>query len=219
MQRLVGQPPVFRARLMFPNDGPIYRLVEAVDWPCPPEHLDEAARIIAGGFRSAPADTLASALVRLRFRTAGREPRSREDQEAEYVIWIEDLQRWPGDIVLDVLARWHSRPDGKWWPTWHDVEAAIQQKVDQRMALANHVRRLLDGPPLAIEAPQPATQEERTRAVERWERERKTLLRHSDAPSVARQLSPEQTKALVEEKLARMAAETKPLPASSEQAA
>jgi hypothetical protein len=148
LKRISGQPPVFLTRRMFPEDGPTYVLVEGVRWDCPAENLDEAARIVEGAFRSAPAEAVGAALYKLRIRTRGREPRSPADQEAEAMIWIEDLRRYPGDIVLDVLNTWHCRDNGMWWPTWHEVEAELKKRQDRRMALANFIRRgLLKGTP------------------------------------------------------------------------
>jgi hypothetical protein len=148
LKRISGEPPVFLTRRMFPENGPTYVLVESVRWNCPAEKLDEAARVVEGAFRSAPAESVGAALYKLRIRTRGREPRSAADHEAEAMIWIEDLRRYPGDIVLDVLNTWHCRDNGMWWPTWHEVEAELKKRQDRRMALANFIRRgLLKGTP------------------------------------------------------------------------
>jgi hypothetical protein len=141
LKRISGEQPVFLTRRMFPENGPTYVLVESVRWNCPAEKLDEAARVVEGAFRAAPAEAIGAALYKLRIRTRGREQRSDADHEAEAMIWIEDLRRYPGDIVLDVLNTWHSRDNGMWWPTWHEVEAELKKRQDRRMALANFIRR------------------------------------------------------------------------------
>lgn len=157
---------------MFPNDGPIYTLVDRVVWDCPSERLDEAAEIVAGAFRSAPAEAIGAALVRLRRFTRGREMRTAADHEAEYMIWTESLRCWPGDIVLDVLDTWPMRADGAWWPTWHDVQAELQKRRDRRMAVANWIRSAqaaLSAPKrLASPAPIVEPDEVRARVADSW---------------------------------------------------
>jgi hypothetical protein len=120
----------------------VYQLVTGVRWDCPQTKFDEVARVVAGAFRSAPEDKIAAALFRLRTLTRSREQRSDEMMEAEAVIWIEQLRCWPGDIVLDTLKTWPSRDNGQWWPTWHEVEAAIKYRADKRTALLNFVRTM-----------------------------------------------------------------------------
>jgi hypothetical protein len=148
LAQLSEQRPVFLTKRMYPNNGPTYVVTEGVRWSCPSEKLAEAARIVEGAFRAAPSDKISAALYRLRMLTMGRDQRSPEDQEAEYIIWIENLRCYPADIVLDTLSSWPSRDDGKWWPTWHEVEAELKKRQDRRMALANFIRRgLLKGTP------------------------------------------------------------------------
>lgn len=170
--QLGGRPPVLQTRTMFPNDGPIYTLVERVVWDCPRERLDEAAAVVAGAFRAAPAETLAAALVRLRMLTRGRDHRTADDHEAEYVVWIESLRCYPGDIVLDVLATWPMRKDGAFWPTWHDVQAELDKRRDRRMAIANWIRSAqaaLTAPrKIAAPASEPEPYEVRAKAADSW---------------------------------------------------
>jgi hypothetical protein len=171
LKRISGEQPVFLTRRMFPENGPTYVLVESVRWNCPAEKLDEAAGVVEGAFRAAPAESIGAALYKLRIRTRGREPRSDADHEAEAMIWIEDLRRYPGDIVLEVLNTWHSRDNGMWWPTWHEVEAELKKRQDRRMALANFIRLGLKGSTPPADPPMPAgaaTTEERERACREY---------------------------------------------------
>jgi hypothetical protein len=166
LAQLSEQRPVFLTKRMYPNNGPTYVVTEGVRWSCPSEKLAEAARIVEGAFRAAPSDKISAALYRLRMLTMGRDQRSPEDQEAEYIIWIENLRCYPADIVLDTLGSWSSREDGKWWPTWHEVEAELKKRQDRRMALGMFVKTALERglPALPVPEPTAATTEERERA-------------------------------------------------------
>lgn len=173
LQRISGREPVFQTETRFPSDGPVYSVVARIIWDCPREKLEEAARIVDWSFRSAPGNAIAGALYKLRILTIGRDARSSDDQEAEAIIWGEQLACWPGDIALEVLADWPKRKDGKFWPTWADVLEELRRRMDRRMALANHIKRLLAKPSDAAQLapPKPLTDEERAEIVERvWER-------------------------------------------------
>lgn len=177
LERISGQRPAFHSRVMIPNDGPTYSVVEGVRWDCPREKLPEVVAVLEGAFRGAPEDQIASALFKLRVMTRAREQRTEEMQEAEAMIWIEQLRGYPGDIVLDVLKTWTKRQNGQWWPTWHEVEAELKQRADRRQALLNFVKRLAEKPDstLAIED-QPPTKEQRDKAVEYYEQHIRPLL-------------------------------------------
>jgi hypothetical protein len=176
LERINGRPVVLQTKTFFPNDGPTYSIVAAVKWNCEPADLDKAVAVLEGGFRSAPENSIASALYKLRMLTRGREHRSSADQEAEAVIWIENLRCWPGDVVLDVLRTWPSRKGGEWWPTWHDVEEVLKARTDRRQALLNHVRKLAIPTPVPAQlTEQPPSQERRDAAVAHWETVRATL--------------------------------------------
>lgn len=180
LQRCSGRPPIFETRMMFPNDGPAYRVVTGVRWECPADKIAEAASVVEGSFRAAPADKISAALYKLRMMTRGREQRSESDQEAETIIWIEHLRCYPGDIVLAVLRDWPTRKDGQWWPTWHDVQEALRQALDKRRAILNHVRSIAaNDRPKALEQ-HPPSAEQRARAVERWEAMRAEMTKPED---------------------------------------
>jgi len=73
--------------------------------------------------------------------TRGRDQRSDADREAEAMIWLSHLQRFPADIVLVTLKNWPTRPDGQWWPTWHDVQQDLEAQTSGRRLLADHIRK------------------------------------------------------------------------------
>jgi hypothetical protein len=158
-------------RLILPNDGPSYSVVSEVRWDCPREKLPEVAAIIEGAFKAAPADRIANELYKLRMLTAGRDQKDAADQEAENVIWLEQLRCYPGDIVIDVLRSWTKpdNPNGKWWPTWNDIAARLERASDRRRALLNFVRVLADRPePVKAITDQPPSAEQRAKAADHW---------------------------------------------------
>lgn len=162
---------MFLTRTLFPNDGPHYSVVSEVRWDCPPEKLQEAARIVEGAFRAAPPERIANELYRLRMKTCGREQRDAADQEAESVIWLEELRCYPGDIVIEVLRSWTGpgNPNGKWWPTWHEIAERLDRLNDRRKAILNLVRRMIERPePVARISEHEPTPEERARAADHW---------------------------------------------------
>lgn len=175
LQRISGHSVAFETRLMIPKDGLPYRIITGVSWSCPAEKRHEAMALVEHSLRAAPDEKLGAALYRLRTMTRGRDQRSPADQEAEALIWAEQLRCWPGDVALDVIRNWPSRENGQWWPTWHEVEVVMKQRCEKRIAIANVLRR--SEPGLMIESKVDplgagATAEERERAVERWRKMR-----------------------------------------------
>lgn len=83
---------------------------------------------------------IGKALYTLRMMTRGRDQRSDADREAEALIWQEHLRLFPADIVLVTLKNWPLRPDGQWWPTWHDVQKELEAQTSGRRLLADHIR-------------------------------------------------------------------------------
>lgn len=158
-----GQPIAFEEKLIFPNNESFKKTMQVASWELPSSARDECRAAIAGSMRSASGEELGKALYRLRILTRGREQRSDEDREAEAVIWIEQLQCWPGDIVIEALRRWPSRKDGQWWPTWHEVEAELKIRTSLRQALMNHLQK----PPAGTRAPAKLSADQRIALVEK----------------------------------------------------
>jgi hypothetical protein len=147
--------------------------VDQVRWDCPYDKLPEVVAILEGAFKAAPPDRIANELYKLRMLTAGRDQKDVSDQEAENIIWLEQLRCYPGDIVIDVLRSWTSpgNPSGKWWPTWNDIAARLQHACDKRKSLLNFVRVLSErpAPTLAI-TDQPPTAEQPPAAVDHYQK-------------------------------------------------
>lgn len=164
LQRISGRAPAFRRRTMFPENGPIFSLTEAVSWNCDERDRAQALTAVEFSLRPATENALAAALYELRVVTRGRVNREASEDEAEALIWIERLRQFPADIVIDTLRRWPTRPDGQWWPTWHDVEKALSAATVPRKMLAEHIRSgaCLGTPP----KPEPAPAED----PDMWER-------------------------------------------------
>jgi hypothetical protein len=125
---------------MFPENGPTYQITEAVFWTCSEAQQQEAVTAVEFSLRSAPEAMIAKALYELRVVTRGRVNREAGDDEAEAIIFTERLRQFPADIVLDTLRNWHTRSDGQWWPTWHDLHKAIEPQATARRMLAEHIR-------------------------------------------------------------------------------
>lgn len=153
LERISGRRPVFGRRMLFPQDGPAYSITEAASWKCDTEsQQNEALAAVEFALRPATEDDIAAAVYTLRIMTRGRDQRSEADREAEAIIWIQHLGKFPADIVLTTLRNWPLRQDGQWWPTWHDVQREIDAMAGARRLLADHIR---SGACLAKPEPRP----------------------------------------------------------------
>lgn len=125
---------------MFPENGPTYSITEVASWRC--DDADQQKRgldAVAFSLRPAPEAKITQALYELRTITRGRVNRDASEDEAEAIIWTQNLSRFPADIVLDTLKNWPARPDGQWWPTWHDVLKIVEAATIARRMLADHI--------------------------------------------------------------------------------
>lgn len=160
------RPPVWRRRVVIPEQGPLGRVTVAVDWECDPEHLGEAARVVESSFRAATEEQLAAALYRLRTVTRSRDGRADADVVAETGIWIESLKGFPGDAVLEAIRAWPLRPGrGQFLPSLSELLDDVRVLIEPRVALANHVAALViarqrETPPAAAAAALPRPPEE-----------------------------------------------------------
>lgn len=141
LERISGVRPAFARRMMFPANGPAYSITETASWKCTTEaQRNEALAAVEFALRPATEDDIGAALYTLRIMTRGRDQRTDADREAEAMIWLANLQRFPADIVLTTLRNWPTRPDGQWWPTWHDVQKELEAQTSARRLLATHIR-------------------------------------------------------------------------------
>lgn len=141
LERISGARPAFGRRMMFPANGPAYSITETANWKCnTASQRNEALAAVEFALRPASEDEIGAALYTLRIMTRGRDQRTDADREAEGMIWLSHLQQFPADIVLTTLKNWPKRPDGQWWPTWHDVQKELGAMTSSRRLLAAHIR-------------------------------------------------------------------------------
>lgn len=141
LEHISGRRPVFSRRMMFPSDGPAYSVTETANWKCATEsQRNEALAAVEFALRPAEPDAIGAALYTLRIMTRGRAQASEADREAEATIWLEHLRRFPADIVLTTLKNWPTRPNGQWWPVWHEVQKDLEAQTSARRLLAEHIR-------------------------------------------------------------------------------
>lgn len=137
----------------YPEGGAAYWVCESVGWRCNDEAQQAAAlEAVEFALRPAPENDVAQALYTLRILTRGRDRYEADDREAEAIVWLAQLREFPADIVLATLKDWPSRPDGQWWPTWHDVHKVVDAATTARRMLAEHI---LSGACLTKPLPRP----------------------------------------------------------------
>ena len=146
LERLLGSPLSVHEKLMFPPEGgfysvPDYDMSRLSD--CASGNLDKAVAAVELACTPASDERLGKALAELRVVTVGR------DMSAEDVAWqahtyLRLLADWPADVALEVLREWPSRQNGRWWPTWHELEAILRRKASSRKALLNRLRQERD---------------------------------------------------------------------------
>ena len=181
LERISGRRPVFARRMMFPSDGPAYSVTETASWKCATaSQRNDALAAVEFALRPADEDALGAALYTLRIMTRGRAQMSEADREAEATIWLEHLRRFPADIVLTTLKNWPTRPNGQWWPVWHEVQKDLEAQTSARRLLAEHIRanKCLPAPVDHTEGKEP-DDEARERAAARakeWTQKRREEL-------------------------------------------
>lgn len=141
LEHISGHRPLLKRRTLFPENGPAYSICEAASWRCEnAEQQQDALRAVEYSLRPAGEDDLGAALYSLRVMTRGRERYEADDREAEAIVWLQQLSKYPADIALDVIRNWPTRSDGQWWPTWHDVQKELEGATNARRLLATHIR-------------------------------------------------------------------------------
>jgi hypothetical protein len=169
LERISGRRPAFSRRMMFPSDGPAYSVTETASWKCATEpQRNEALAAVEFALRPADPDAIGAALYTLRIMTRGRAQMAEADREAEAMIWLEHLRRFPADIVLTTLRNWPTRPNGQWWPVWHEVQKDLEAQTSARRLLAEHIRasKCLPAPTDHTEGKEP-NDEQRERSAAR----------------------------------------------------
>lgn len=148
-------------------------MTETASWKCATEsQRNEALTAVEFALRPAEADAIGAALYTLRIMTRGRPQVLEADREAEAMIWLEHLHRFPADIVLTTLRNWPTRPNGQWWPVWHEVQKDLEAQTSSRRVLAEHIRASKCLPaPVSADPGAERTAEQQARIdaqVERW---------------------------------------------------
>jgi hypothetical protein len=184
LEQRSGQRIVLAYSTLHPNGGPTERVWDRIRWQFPIDKSEELAALVDGAFRAAPANALAGALYKLRTLTRGRVEAADDDREAEMAILIHELRKWPGDVVLHVLATWPMRPNGQFWPTWHELEKVLRLESQKRKTIAACLLKYGKEPAKAAEE-ENASQEARDRAIRHWEEVVKPMMKaaaESDEP-------------------------------------
>ncbi|HYF35511.1 MAG TPA: hypothetical protein VD994_09500 [Prosthecobacter sp.] len=143
LRRQCGLSIEVRERLMFPPGGGFYAVPDGVD--CRPvggnaPNPGLALAILERAVEPAPRQVLARELTRLRMLTKAKD-RAVTDTEFEALIWMDELSRYPGDVVIEALREWPRQPHGQWWPSWHEMEEVLRRKSAPRRAMLNALRR------------------------------------------------------------------------------
>jgi hypothetical protein len=103
------------------------------EWIAEPdaEEYEAARRDVADACAPAPRDSLLKALVHLRGLT--RNPNtSQDDLDLQVAAYLDELERWPADVALHVLATHRS----DWFPSWAALEERLFEYGQRRLALA-----------------------------------------------------------------------------------
>lgn len=198
LERISGRRPVLARRMLFPSDGPAYSITEAASWKCATEsQRNEALAAVEFALRPASEEDIGAALYTLRIMTRGRDQRTDADREAEAMIWLAHLQQFPADIVLTTLRNCPKRPDGQWWPTWHDVQRELDAMTSGRRLLADHIRssKCLPAPATDDDAPRTEEQQARIDGIVAKARERFGIKTHQGETVVDRDAIPEAKRA------------------------
>jgi hypothetical protein len=127
-----------RQRNLFGEDGQFEGTEETCE--IAPDADREAVTLVLNDATAAsqPArkSDIAKALLRLSAKTAVR-PGAPELGELVMTVFAEDLQAYPGDIVLEVIAGWK----GKWFPVFDDLDRAISREGRTRQSLLREAQR------------------------------------------------------------------------------
>jgi hypothetical protein len=95
-----------------------------------------AADLIEAAEAPLPPERLMAELVRLRFMTTTRNAGD-ADVATTLAAYADELSRHPGDVVRMALR---SRPGGKWWPAYEEIEEALERFGGERRMIASAVR-------------------------------------------------------------------------------
>ena len=101
---------------------------------------------LAPALHPAGKNAVAPLVARLRARTKSRDPGDSGARFAAEVL-VDDLSRYPIDIVQWVCEEWVARDAGKWFPAWAELRELAERRVQPRQSLEKALRWVLAGEP------------------------------------------------------------------------
>lgn len=107
--------------------------------PVPSRELSEALAIVRKTLMGAERAEIVRMLTRVKHKTI-RRSESDQDIMAQIVLYADDLQDWPADVVRDVVLRWPSNND--FFPTWQGLEKRMRVWTAKRRAMADFIENL-----------------------------------------------------------------------------
>ena len=140
LKRQHGLRLAINSRMEFPADGGFRVVVEGVGLAIDPGG-SVASGLAAVNAAMVPADvkTIALALARLRVLVVPRSG-SNQDLDFEAEVWLDQLRRYPADVVVETLDEWPRRRGGRFWPTWHELREVLEAKAAPRRAMVDRLR-------------------------------------------------------------------------------
>lgn len=136
----------------FPEDGGYYTVAVAARGQKTREDADVAGALAVVEEAMTPAlpNDLACELAQLRVLTKARDG-SPEDMELMAQAYLDQLRRYPADVALSVIRDWPRTRNGKWWPSWHELERWCSARASARHAMRARLKRALDNQRRAAE--------------------------------------------------------------------
>lgn len=123
----------------------------------PPTEITAATAIAEELLRPASEATVIAELGRLRALTVSRD--IHEDIGIVFAVYTDELKRYPGDIVREVLREWPR--SHRFWPSMAELVEGIDRLVKPRRALRDALRSGYRPPPSARPETPPLTAEEK----------------------------------------------------------
>lgn len=154
-KRLLGSPPVVRARSIYSEDHGFDEQIDRIE----PPRADEATRrpmivLVEAALSRAPIVLVTSELGRIKAVTIGR-AQGTGDLEVWLMAMGDELERYPADIVIAVCRVWARHE--KWSPSL----AELVSECDWKLAYRRHMLRALHEPMTtkALDSPRPSEAE------------------------------------------------------------
>lgn len=104
----------------------------------PAEDRDTAIAILETANTPAPVKLVAREIARLRVMTKSRAG-SETDDEIMAAAYLEELARYPADVVTDALRYWTRNE--KWWPSWSELRDLLDFRVRRRARMLSALKR------------------------------------------------------------------------------